>query len=121
MTIDTTRRTLLGAGTLALVALAGSAPAAGRKPRVIKVIAKKFEFVPAEIRVKQGEAVILEFSAPEVPMGVNLADFGMRTDVMPGKPARLALTPDKAGDFTFLCDVFCGTGHEEMSGTLIVT
>jgi cytochrome c oxidase subunit 2 len=33
----------------------------------------------------------------------------------------LQLTPDKSGTFTFLCDVFCGTGHEEMSGTLIVS
>jgi cytochrome c oxidase subunit II len=34
---------------------------------------------------------------------------------------RISLTPDKAGRFAFACDVFCGVGHEEMSGTLIVT
>jgi cytochrome c oxidase subunit II len=91
------------------------------KPRVIKVIAKKFEFVPGEIRVKQGETVTLQFTAPEVPMGFNLADFNLRADIMPGKVVSLDFTPDKAGTFTFLCDVFCGSGHEDMSGTLIVT
>jgi cytochrome c oxidase subunit 2 len=40
---------------------------------------------------------------------------------MPGKVVSLELTPDRAGTFTFLCDVFCGTGHEDMSGMLIVT
>ena len=30
-------------------------------------------------------------------------------------------TPDKAGTFIFLCDVFCGDGHEGMNGTLVVT
>jgi len=113
------RRTLLAAaGALALGSAA--ALAAGKKPRVIKVVAKKFDFVPAEIRVTRGETVVLQFTAPEVPMGFNLADFDLRTDIVPGKVATLTFTPDKAGTFTFLCDVFCGSGHEDMSGTLIV-
>ena len=29
--------------------------------------------------------------------------------------------PDKTGKFTFSCDVFCGDGHEEMTGTIVVT
>jgi len=29
--------------------------------------------------------------------------------------------PDKTGTFTFVCDIFCGTGHEEMDGTIEVT
>jgi cytochrome c oxidase subunit 2 len=91
------------------------------KERVIKVVAKKFEFVPGEIRVRKGETVILQFTAPEVPMGFNLADFKARVDIVPGKVATLSLTPDRTGTFTFACDVFCGGGHEDMSGTLIVT
>jgi cytochrome c oxidase subunit 2 len=83
-------------------------------------VAKKFEFVPGEIRVKRGETVRLRFTAPEVPMGASFPDFGLRTDVMPGKPATLELTADKAGRFTFLCDVFCGSGHEDMNGVLVV-
>jgi heme/copper-type cytochrome/quinol oxidase subunit 2 len=32
------------------------------------------------------------------------------------------LTPDRAGTFTFVvCGVFCGTGHEDMSGTLVLS
>ena len=115
------RRTFMGAaGALALSSVAALA-LAKPTPRFIKVVAKKFEFVPGEIHVKQGETVALQFTAPEVPMGFNLADFKLRADLMPGKVTTVELTPDKAGTFTFLCDVFCGTGHEEMSGTLIVT
>ncbi|HJW11405.1 MAG TPA: cupredoxin domain-containing protein [Albitalea sp.] len=121
MNIDSSRRALIAAaGAIALssvVMLAAAKP----KRRVIKIVAKKFEFVPGEIRVKQGETVTLQFTAPEVPMGFNLADFNLRTDIMPGKVASLDLTPDKTGTFTFLCDVFCGSGHEDMSGTLIVS
>jgi cytochrome c oxidase subunit 2 len=121
MPIDSSRRALIGAaGAIALssmVAISSAKP----KTRVIKVVAKRFEFVPGEIHVKQGETVTLEFTAPEIPMDFNLADLKLRADLMPGKVVSLEFTPDKAGTFTFLCDVFCGTGHEEMSGMLIVT
>ena len=128
MNIDSNRRTLMNAaGALALssvavLALAQSNPKSNKKPkeRVIKVIAKKFVFVPNEIRVKQGETVVLQFTAPEVPMGFSLPDFTVRADIMPGKVTTLRLTPDKSGSFDFLCDVFCGSGHEEMNGKLIV-
>jgi cytochrome c oxidase subunit II len=114
------RAWISAAGAIALSSVVAVAPAKA-KPRVIKIVAKKFEFVPGEIRVKQGETVTLQFTAPEVPMGFNLADFKLRADIMPGRPTSVELTPDRAGTFTFLCDVFCGTGHEDMSGSLIVT
>jgi cytochrome c oxidase subunit 2 len=54
-------------------------------------------------------------------MGFNAPDFKVRTDIAPGQVARVRLTPDKAGDFDFFCDNFCGEGHETMSGTIRVT
>jgi cytochrome c oxidase subunit 2 len=122
MSIDTQRRRAMigAAGALALSSVAALALAAP-KPRVIRIVAKKFVYVPNEIYVKQGETVVLQLTAPEVPMGFSLPDFNMRADVVPGKPTSVRLTPDKAGSFTFLCDVFCGTGHEDMSGMLVVS
>ena len=113
------RRAFLAAGAALALGSFGAVAAKGQ-PRVIAMVAKKFEFVPAEIRVRQGETVTLRLTAPEVPMGINFADFGRRADIVPGKPTTLQLTPDKAGRFTFVCDVFCGSGHEDMSGTLVV-
>jgi cytochrome c oxidase subunit II len=122
MTIDRNRRQAMrAAGAVLLAGTAAALAIAQPKPRVIKVIARKFVFVPSEIRVKKGETVVLQFTAPEVPMGFNLPDFSTRADILPGKVSTLRLTPDKAGSFTFACDVFCGSGHEDMSGTLIVT
>jgi cytochrome c oxidase subunit II len=100
---------------LPVVALA-EAPA----PRIIKVVAKKFEFTPAEIHVKKGEHVVLELSAVDRKHGFKLPELGIRSDVPPGGTARVELTPEKAGRFPFACDVFCGDGHEDMAGTLIV-
>lgn len=115
----TGRRRLL-AGAAALLAAGAGAWAQGNE-RVIKVTARKFVFTPNEITLKVGEPVTLELTTEDVYMGFNAPDFKVRSDIVPGKTMKLRFTPDKAGTFPFLCDVFCGEGHESMSGKLIVT
>ncbi|MDB5991159.1 MAG: hypothetical protein JWQ10_2562 [Herbaspirillum sp.] len=90
------------------------------KPRVIKIEARKFIYTPNEITIKQGEQIILELTALDFVHGFSLPDFKMRTDIMPGKVTTLVLTPTDVGRFTFLCDNFCGDGHETMNGSIIV-
>ena len=89
--------------------------------RVIRITAKKFDFSPDSITLKKGEPVVFEISSADREHGFNLRAFGVRTNVSPGKVTRVRFTPDKTGKFTFSCDVFCGDGHEEMTGTMIVT
>src|SRR4030095_528910 len=91
------------------------------KEKVVKLAAKKFEFSPAEITVKKGEPVVLEINSEDVKHGFTLPDFGVRADIKPGTVNRIAFTPDKTGRFTFACDVVCGGGRGDMSGTLHVT
>ena len=93
---------------------------AGVKERVIKIEARKFRYAPNVIELKKGEAVVLELTALDFPHGFSLPDFKIRADLVVGKPVRVKLKPEEAGQFGFLCDNFCGSGHEEMSGTLIV-
>jgi cytochrome c oxidase subunit II len=118
MDMNARRRRLVAAA--GAVALLGSAVRSRAGERVIPVVARKFVFEPGEIRLKKGETVVLQITAPEVPMGINVPDFGQRADIVPGRASTLRLTPDRAGRFTFVCDLFCGSGHEDMSGTLIV-
>ena len=115
------RRKALAMGVAVIAGGVLGLRAAAQGPRVIPVVARKFVFLPNEIHVKKGETVTLEVSAPEVVMGLNIPEFKVRTDVIPGTVSKLTFTPDKAGSFPFLCDIFCGDGHEGMSGTLIVT
>jgi cytochrome c oxidase subunit 2 len=98
-----------------------SAAAPGAAPRVIPVVARKFVFLPNDITVKKGEPVVLEFTAPEVVMGFYAPALNLRAVIVPGTPAQVAFTPDRAGRYDFLCDIFCGEGHEGMSGHLTVT
>jgi cytochrome c oxidase subunit 2 len=126
MDINLKRRLMLS-GTVVLGAAAAAACAGGqvmaRAPevRVIKVVAKKFDFTPNTIHLKQGETVELELTTEDVVMGFNLPYLKVRADIIPGRVSRLRMTPDKAGKLDFFCDIFCGSGHEEMTGTIIVT
>lgn len=90
-------------------------------PRVIHIKAKKFEYTPSEITIKIGEPVVLELISEDVRHGFTLPDFNLRADVKPGEISQMEFTPNKTGKFTFTCDIFCGAGHEDMSGTLTVT
>jgi cytochrome c oxidase subunit 2 len=115
------RRRWVG-GLLALAGAAAGIRALAQPPeRVVKVVARKFVFLPSEIELKRGEPVVLEFTSPEVVMGFNAPGLKLRTDIIPGQTALVRFTPDRAGTFPFLCDVFCGDGHEGMSGKIVVT
>jgi cytochrome c oxidase subunit 2 len=96
------------------------AQAAQPKEKVIKIAAKRFTFTPGNITLKQGVPVVFELRTLDVFMGFNLPDFNVRADIVPDRVVRLRLVPDKTGTFIFLCDVFCGDGHEKMSGKLTV-
>ncbi|MEM4987997.1 cytochrome c oxidase subunit II [Collimonas sp. H4R21] len=91
------------------------------KERVIKIQAKKFVYTPNEIVLKTGEPVVLEFTSVDFVHGFKIPDMNIRADLPPGKVTQVRLTPDKAGEYDFLCDNFCGSGHEEMSGKITVT
>lgn len=88
---------------------------------VIKIVAKKFDYTPNVIKLKKGVPVVLEFTTLDVVMGFKVPDLGVRADIIPGKVSRVRLVPDKVGTFPFLCDIFCGSGHEDMTGTIVVT
>ena len=107
--------------TMAIIITAVAFADNSTSPRVIHIKARKFEYTPAEITIKKGEPVVLEITSEDVKHGFSLPDFKLHTDVKPGEKSRLEFTPDKAGKFPFTCDVFCGAGHEDMSGILTVT
>jgi cytochrome c oxidase subunit 2 len=111
---------LLTAGVLAYAAAAwADAPVV--PVRLLKVSAKRFEFIPSQLNLKKGQTVELELSTQDVLMGFNAPAFATRADIVPGQTVRVRFTPQQVGTFPFLCDIFCGSGHEDMSGTIVVT
>lgn len=89
-------------------------------PTIVKITAKKFEFTPSAITVKKGIPVILQLSSEDRTHGFSSPGLNLRADIAPGKPSEVKFTPEKAGEFNFFCDVFCGSGHDSMEGKITV-
>jgi cytochrome c oxidase subunit 2 len=114
------RTVIIGSLAIGSLALSGFAPAQDA-PRRIEVSVKKFSYTPAEVTVKKGEPVVLVLTSEDVTHGLKFKELNLNTKVEKGKPAELAFTPDKVGDFVGHCSVFCGSGHGSMTLTLHVT
>lgn len=98
-----------------------SPDAADRVADVTLVVdARKFEFDPPEIRVKQGQVVELRLIATDRKHGFDLEPFGIRTELLEGAPVTVRFVANQRGEFGFRCNVFCGLGHLGMKGMLIV-
>jgi cytochrome c oxidase subunit II len=107
---------------IAFASMVIAADAGGQKEQVIKITAKKFEYSPNEIRIKKGVPVVFEFTSLDRIHGFTVPDLdGVRLTIEPGKVNRVTIMAPKAGNYEFHCDLFCGDGHEGMTGTIIVT
>jgi len=132
---------LLAAATLALT----SSPSAGfsnpapqgENVKVIDVTAKKYEFDPSPIRVKQGTKVQLKITATDHTHGFRISELADGADPKAGPGLVFASAPDclriekgqtatlefvakSPGTYPFKCCVHCGWKHNEMKGELIV-
>lgn len=87
----------------------------------INVEARKFGFGPKEIEVSIGSRVTIVLTSNDFVHGFSVPDFNVRADGVPGKAIEVTFIADKAGKFIYLCDNFCGEGHDRMSGFLVVT
>ncbi len=107
-----------GASLAAILAAAPLKVAAEEK--VIQVTAEKFKFTPAVIELKLGVPVVLELTTLDRKHGFQVPDLNIDENIEPGKVTHVRIVPAKAGTFLFHCDVFCGSGHEEMTGEIVV-
>jgi len=95
--------------------------AAVSKENVIQVTAERFKFTPAVIQLKVGEPVVLELTSLDRKHGFQVPDLKIDETIEPGKVTRIRIVPDKPATYDLHCSVFCGSGHEEMAGQIVVS
>jgi cytochrome c oxidase subunit II len=84
------------------------------EPKVIEITAKKYEFSPSQITLKKGEPVVLRLISSDRRHGFMSRPLKIDTDITPGKATDVTVTPVTVGNFTAICDHYCGTGHGNM-------
>ena len=131
---------LLIAATLCLSS--GAAPRMSRPSpadgtQVVNVTAKKYEYEPATIRVKQGTRVQLKITATDHAHGFKVSELAEGGDAK-GKPGLVFSAPqdctkieegktetvefvaETPGTYPFRCCVHCGWHHRAMKGEIVV-
>jgi|SRR5687768_2234799 cytochrome c oxidase subunit 2 len=119
--------TALGVVCLLAIPVTPAAPRAtlaaaqATEPRVIEVVARRFTWEPAEVQVTVGERVRLVLRTADGLHGIELKKFKISKEIPRGnKPVMVDFTADEAGRFPFLCSEYCGDGHDDMKGVLVV-
>lgn len=84
--------------------------------------ANSSSFDPGMLSVKKGDHVRIRITVPadDVRHGFALSAFGISEELPPGQTTLVEFVADKAGAFTYMCNIPCGPGHYSMKGTLTV-
>ena len=99
-----------------------SAPPQTAEPRTIEVLARRYAFEPAMIDAVQGERLRILVKSGDGLHGFEIKKFKVSKEIpRGGEPVTIEFTADEPGVFPILCSVFCGDGHDDMKGALVVS
>ncbi|WP_068672041.1 cytochrome c oxidase subunit II [Oceanobacillus sp. Castelsardo] len=73
------------------------------------------------IQIPKGSTVLIQAVTPDVIHGFNIAGTNANMMVEPGFISSMEVTLNKPGEYTLLCNEYCGSGHHMMFATVEVT
>lgn len=86
----------------------------------IYMTAKKYEFTPEVVRIKQGAHAILEIESLDVTHGFKIVHYGINVKIPAKRKVIVEFYARKPKTYPFRCSKFCGFGHFKMKGKIIV-
>jgi cytochrome c oxidase subunit 2 len=93
----------------------------GAGARTIGITASRFKFEPAVIEIQQGEAVSLVLRSADTDHGFAIPAYKVKVAIPKGGAAvAVSFVADRPGRFPFECSEYCGSGHKQMKGELVV-
>lgn len=85
----------------------------------IYLLGRMWQWYPV-LKLREGETYRLHMSSTDLQHGFSLQPLNMNFQVSPGYDHVITITPTSAGEFTIVCNEFCGIGHDRMIGKLLV-
>jgi cytochrome c oxidase subunit II len=83
------------------------------------LLAQMWRWTPV-LRLRQGQTYRLHVSSADLQHGFSLQPLNMNFQILPGYDHVLTITPNRAGEYTIVCNEFCGINHHQMTGKIIV-
>jgi heme/copper-type cytochrome/quinol oxidase subunit 2 len=105
------------AGLVAAAAIAAAAPA----PPTVEIAVSRRGFEPSRVGVRRGEAVRIVVTSRDVEHCFAVDALRVEKRVVPGRPVRVDLVPEQAGEFPFHCCLESGSQAELERGVLVVS
>jgi cytochrome c oxidase subunit 2 len=72
------------------------------------------------LRLREGQTYRLHVSSADLQHGFSLQPLNMNFQVLPGYDHVLTIVPNRRGEYTIICNEFCGIGHHQMTGRITV-
>ena len=72
------------------------------------------------IEIPAGSKVLVQATSPDVVHGLNIAGTNVNFMVEPGYVSALEVELNNPGEYTLVCNEYCGIGHHMMYGTVEV-
>ncbi len=92
----------------------------GQEKKEFNVEAFRYGYSPDTITVNKGDTVVIHATSRDVPHGFAIKEYGINARLEKGKTTDIKFVADKPGEFVIYCTVYCGPGHRNMKGKLIV-
>lgn len=91
----------------------------GRIERTIHMGVRQYVWDPTTINAQKGELVRLIIHNADVLHGLVIPELGVNQDI-PSDGAVVEFIASRVGSFEFFCSIWCGEGHMEMRGRLVI-
>jgi len=85
----------------------------------VYMLGQMWRWFPA-LKMQEGASYTLHLSALDVNHGFSLYPANLNLQIIPGYDYGLRITPNKPGEYRVVCNEFCGVGHHQMLGRIIV-
>jgi cytochrome c oxidase subunit 2 len=92
----------------------------GNQHYELHLVAKMWAFEPAEVRLPPGADVEIYLSALDVTHGAYIEHTNVNLMAVPGAVNAARVRFDKEGEYDVVCHEYCGLGHQNMMGKIIV-
>ncbi len=86
----------------------------------VTMVAARYGFYPPRIEVPVNTPVTLRMASADVLHGVHVPFTNMTTMVVPGYISEVNTSFPRTGEFSLLCNEYCGLGHDSMWSRLVV-